>query len=84
LLKGFTDGFGPALDKVEAAYKKKDDANTKKYADAALKIAQGYETKILNSVNNGGAYANLAVMIGSLSEKLTQLKTHGINAKVNI
>jgi hypothetical protein len=38
IMKTFSSGFGPALDKVEAAYKKKNDADTKKYADAALTL----------------------------------------------
>ena len=42
LLKTFSKGLGPKLDATAAAFKKKDDANTKKHAKAALDIAKGY------------------------------------------
>jgi hypothetical protein len=45
-LKSFDGGFGPLLDKVGDAYKAKKDADVKKQAAAAGKIAGTYKTTI--------------------------------------
>jgi hypothetical protein len=85
-IKKFTDGFGPALDKVEKAYKAKNDADTKKLADGALKIASEYKLTIEKYKDRmaGSAYANFAVIIDVLIKKLTELKANGAAAKVDI
>jgi hypothetical protein len=45
-LKSFDSGFGPLLDDVANAYKAKKDADVKKHAKAALKIAGEYKATI--------------------------------------
>jgi hypothetical protein len=86
LIKSFSNGFGPALDKVEKAFKAKNDAETKKTAAAALTIAETYEKGITKAKGQlaAASYANFHVIIGSLITKLTELKTKGAAAKVDI
>jgi hypothetical protein len=85
LIKTFTGGFGKALDKVEAAHKAKKDADTKKFADAALTIAETYKDGIEDAKEEikSESYAAFIVVINGLIAKLKDLKTHGAAANVD-
>ncbi len=87
VMKTFTGGFGPTLDKLEKAYKDKKDADVKKYADAALKIAEIYNAKIQEMNKHGFTGSPYAYMHGNLSfiiTKVSELKAKGITTKADI
>jgi hypothetical protein len=79
-LKSFTAGFGPTLDKMADAYKAKKDADVKKLATAALKIAGDYE-KVIETIpypcrSEAGRVRTV------IKPGLEDLKTKGITSNV--
>ena len=77
-LKSFDQGLGPLLDKVEAAYKARKDADVKKHAQAAVAIANKY-VATLTAIPNGNGNTTAEALRG-IREKLGELWAKGISA----
>jgi hypothetical protein len=77
-IKSFPGNFGPTLDRLSAAYRKRDQNETKWLAHRALCISES-RLKILNERGNPGT---LKVCLEEINEILLELKTNGIGAKI--